>query len=806
VCYPQSVRRAYTITVTTVNVASIASQLGLAVQQKPYWVYESPASDYRVELSIAGTGTLVIQTHGYATLEEMRPALELRDAVIGEVFGGDRRFVLVEDFSNLRGASLEGRRYYIQRLRKLAPRLLAVVFSGATPLMQLSIRLGRRLNIGGARVRLVRSLPEAIRVATEILVRTGHGGSAPSGLDATVRQRPDGTTHTVVTHPDWSFETADFCSHAEVIDGSILHVVSRGRLSEEHVTRVIERRERARAAVLPGRGFDYLVSDLSQVHSASRRGRILYVNTMKEWHRRWPLRMFIFCGVNRFMRAAINLGRPFVHFKVRIAENCEHALQLIERDMAGDRASERPVASVLQRPRLDPELLQPYVDELLAYLGSLDWESRGMRLDPVIDPDNPFAPVLESIALIRDEVDDLLTERKQGEEMRAELEAKLQRAQKMEAIGTLAGGVAHDLNNILAGLVTYPDLLLLKLPPDSTLREPIEKIKASGERAATIVQDMLTLARRGIATRRRVDLNRIVSDYLASPEHRQLLAHHPTVRVEARLGEDLPPTTGSPVHLGKAVMNLISNAVEAMPDGGTVSVTTALRTVDEPFFGYEEVEPGEYLTVVVADMGIGIAPRDLDRIFEPFYTKKVMGRSGTGLGMSLVWGTVKDHRGFLDVVSTEGQGTTFTLFVPVIRSAPDEGGSRVPLSQLRGQGETILVVEDMPEQRDIATEMLTSLGYRVTTVAGGEEAVERLRAGSFDLVVLDMIMDPGIDGLDTYRRMLELRRGQRAIIASGYSETERVKEARRLGVGAYVRKPYLLDEIGLAIRQELDRP
>lgn len=398
-----------------------------------------------------------------------------------------------------------------------------------------------------------------------------------------------------------------------------------------------------------------------------------------------------------------------------------------------------------------------------------------------------------------------ITKRKQAEEEQKKLEIKLQNARKMEALGTLAGGVAHDLNNVLGGIVSYPELLLMQLPEDSPLRKPISTIQKSGEKAAAIVQDMLTLARRGVDTREVVNLNDIISEQLETPAHEKLKFFHPDVRIVTNLEENLLNIMGSPVHLSKTVMNLISNAAEAMPDGGTIIVSTQNRYIDNPVKGYDDISEGDYVTLTVSDTGIGIPAEDIERIFEPFYTKKVMGRSGTGLGMTVVWGTVKDHNGYIDVQSTEGKGTTFILSFPVTRKKSARDETRLSIEDYTGRGEAILVVDDVEEQRKIASGMLKKLGYSVTTVSSGEEAVEYMKDHSADLLVLDMIMDPGIDGLETYKRILKLHPGQKAIIASGFSESKRVKEAQKLGAGAYVRKPYLMEKIGVAVRNELDR-
>lgn len=398
----------------------------------------------------------------------------------------------------------------------------------------------------------------------------------------------------------------------------------------------------------------------------------------------------------------------------------------------------------------------------------------------------------------------MIESRKQAELERVELEAKLQRAQKMEALGTLAGGVAHDLNNILSGLVSYPELMLMDLSKDSPLRRPIMTMKDSGEKAAAIVQDLLTLARRGVAVTEVVNLNLIVSEYMQSHEFKSLKTNCPDVRIHTRLENDLLNIAGSPVHLSKTVMNLISNASESITSAGEVTISTENQYIDRPVRGYTDVEEGDYVVLTISDTGIGISPEDMERIFEPFYTKKVMGRSGSGLGMAVVWGSVRDHQGYIDVRSTEGKGTTFQLYFPVNREEKAMEKPITTIEDLTGSGESILIIDDIDQQREIASEMLLKLGYTVATAASGEEAISYLKNQSADLLVLDMIMDSGMDGLETYSKILVFRPGQKAIIASGFSETDRVKDAQRLGAGTYVKKPYTLEKIGLAVKAELE--
>ncbi len=448
-------------------------------------------------------------------------------------------------------------------------------------------------------------------------------------------------------------------------------------------------------------------------------------------------------------------------------------------------------------PEIDPEFLSSFAvmtEQAGLLLRILEYHE---NLEVLVD--ERTAELSRINANLKQEI----VERKRADKKRRQLETRIQRAEKMEAVGTLAGGVAHDLNNILSALVSYPELLCLDIPEESPLRGPMLTIAKSGKKAAAIVQDLLTLARRAVPVMKVTNINDIITDYLTSPEHEKLKTFHPKVEFESRLETGLFNVFGSTVHLSKTIMNLVSNAAEALPHGGMVTISTRNQYVDRPMPGYDEVKEGDYVVLSVADNGTGIPPEYLEKIFEPFYTKKTMGRSGTGLGMAVVWTTAQDHKGYIDVQSAEEKGTTFELYFPITRKKVESDKSTIPIEEYMGNGENILVVDDVREQREIATLVLTELGYSVQTVSSGEEAVEYMKTNSADILVLDMIMEPGIDGLDTYKKILKLHPAQKAIIASGFSETDRVKEAHRLGAGEYIRKPYTIEKIGLAVKSEL---
>jgi len=383
-----------------------------------------------------------------------------------------------------------------------------------------------------------------------------------------------------------------------------------------------------------------------------------------------------------------------------------------------------------------------------------------------------------------------------------ELQERIHRLEKMEAIGLMAGCVAHDLNNILGGIVSYPDLLLIELPEDSPMRKPLETIKHSGKRAADVVTDLLTVAR-GVTTEKKPrNLNVLINEFMESPEYLRIKSSHPDITCEIALAENLYLVACSEIHIKKCLMNLLTNALEAMDNQGSLSLTTRNRTLKEDQRYNGKLQHAKYVTLRISDTGPGISDEDIDHIFEPFYSRKVMGRSGTGLGLAVVWNTVHDHGGTIHV-SSSASGTEFEINLPATEELESELPQSVDAASLLGRGEKILVIDDEDQQRDVASTMLASMGYEVVSVSSGEEALEYLRKHRVDLVILDMIMEPGLSGLMTYEYILKIFPGQKAIIVSGFSKNEDVDKAQQLGAGKYIKKPFTYHQLGVAVKNIL---
>jgi signal transduction histidine kinase len=269
--------------------------------------------------------------------------------------------------------------------------------------------------------------------------------------------------------------------------------------------------------------------------------------------------------------------------------------------------------------------------------------------------------------LVEQRTNELIRINKQLEKEIAErkrTQEALKIAEKMEIIGLMASGVAHDLNNILSGIVTCPDMLLLELSKDSPHRELVQAIKTSGLRAVSIVQDLLTLSKGGYTEKECLCINTVVSDYLNSLEFKQLKESRPKIDFEFAPEKDIKNINASTVHVLKIIMNIVLNAVEAITDTGKIIIMTKNQYLENELKGYENIPAGRYVVLSIKDNGRGIPQNDLHRIFEPFYTKKIMKRKGTGLGLAIVWKTVRDHNGYIDVTSSENKGARFDIYIP----------------------------------------------------------------------------------------------------------------------------------------------
>ena len=398
--------------------------------------------------------------------------------------------------------------------------------------------------------------------------------------------------------------------------------------------------------------------------------------------------------------------------------------------------------------------------------------------------------------------------RKKQEEYRAlRMEERLRGAERMENIGRMVGGVAHDLNNILTSIVTYPELLMLDVPETNKYHRDLAEIRAAGQKAAAIVADLLTVARGATAARAPKRLNAIISDIRASIEMRMLEREYPEQRFIFRLADDLPRLALSELHVRQSFLNLLRNSAEASHGIGEIVITTKRRLFKRGRNLYEKIPPGEYVLVSVEDAGEGISPESLPRIFEPFYSKKEMGRSGTGLGLAIVINTMRDHCGYVDVASS-GDGSRFTLYFPVAaitEDAPEERTRQTDQPPC-GHGEAVLVVDDDQRQLTIVSSILRRLGYEAFQANSSERAMSLLTSRPVDMIILDKWMEEGMNGFDIYQQIKTVCPSQRVVMASGYLSPEDLVRAERLGIRQCLMKPFSATSLANVLRTELGRP
>ena len=411
---------------------------------------------------------------------------------------------------------------------------------------------------------------------------------------------------------------------------------------------------------------------------------------------------------------------------------------------------------------------------------------------PILDADGRY---LGRLWRFRD-----VTDRRLAEAHRAKLEERLLASQKMEAIGTLAGGVAHDFNNLLVVILNYVEFAITDLPAGSPMRGDLEQVKRAGERAAELTRQLLAFGRKQMMQPVPLDLNHTVEG--VERMLRRILGEDVELRI--RLAPGLGPVIADPGQLEQVLMNLVVNARDAMPRGGTLRIETSDEQLQHADDGVESAPPGRYARMDVSDTGIGMDEGTLAHIFEPFFTTKPMNK-GTGLGLSTVYGIVRQSGGFLSVTSRPGEGSTFTLRLPVAcTEAVPLPERRVPPARLSGT-ERLLVVEDEPALRELLVRFLRGAGYDVRTARDGADALNVFVAedGAFDLVVTDVIM-PNSSGAALARELRLRNPALRVLFMSGYSDDALARHGALDMDTHFLGKPFGSEELLARVRRVLD--
>jgi PAS domain S-box-containing protein len=886
---------------------------GLPIERRPDWTDVELAPGYKVTVEVIGGHIVHSRPTGYATRDGVLRVHELHQRVVDGSVPDGEPYVHVADYACLEGATANARRAFavgLQRRKGVA----AYVAYGASPLLKLSIKLGARFKIIPIPVGIEADYGGAVRFAVDVLHELGVPLPSPRGD----RQSADGSPP-----PESAvFELEGYELRYEIIDGQIVLGRSSGYLGLREMERHLEIEHLIVSSFDPSLGQPVLVADLSGLTGVSAAARRLYVANLRARHRARPIGLLICFGVNPMLRHAINVSRPFLPFRIRVARNRKAALETARSELHSER--HRPIdrlgKALSRRSRARLRAGSPEIDDLLRVIANIDWEVEGpVERDAALRAEHPIAPVVEALELIKADMDELfrarrrteaalreseeryrnivdtivdgyyeidlegrllfvndallrifgyrrseadgldpmalmdegnrqiavetfrtvfetgspsrvsvwemvrsdgspiqvevsialitdgqnhavgfrgiirdVSERARAEQERVSLEAQLQRSQRMEAIGTLAGGIAHNFNNLLMGIQGNVSLLAQELSKGSPLVKRLRTIEALVDGGSRLTSQLLGYARSGRVDVRVVDLNRLVVE---TAETFSLTRRE--FRVHNELSDLTLPVEVDPAQIEQALLNLLINAADAMPRGGDIHLSSRLRVATESEVAELDLRPGAYAEVSIRDTGCGMDGATLERIFEPFFTTKGL-TGGTGLGLASAYGIIRAHGGQIEVESEPGVGSVFSLLLPAVVGRPVAAGAAHP-QVVRGEG-TILVVDDDPAVLEACSSMLTLLDYTPICAGSGEAAVDIFsrRRDEIDLVVLDLILND-LSGSEVFDRIRALDPSVRVLLASGYSLDGEAAGLLDRGCDDFIQKPFTMEQLSIKL-------
>jgi signal transduction histidine kinase/ActR/RegA family two-component response regulator len=422
-------------------------------------------------------------------------------------------------------------------------------------------------------------------------------------------------------------------------------------------------------------------------------------------------------------------------------------------------------------------------------------KTRGFEMGAVDYITKPFRPA-EVKARIRAHLT-LIEMREEIQQQALKSMELFHQAQKVEAMGTLAGGIAHHFNNLLMGIQGRTSLMLMDIDPSHLFYENLKGIEKNVVSAADLTKQLLGFARRGKYEVRTTDLNELIKKTSRMFGHTKR-----EIKIHGRFQEDLWAVEIDQEQIEQVMMNLYVNAWQAMPGSGDLNLETQNTKLDKDFSKLFSVEEGKYVKISVTDNGTGMDEATRQRVFEPFYTTKEMGR-GTGLGLASTYGIIKNHDGIIDVYSEKGVGTTFNIYLPASDKRVSE--EKKPTGEIIEGTETILFVDDEDMILKVGEQILNRLGYKVIIAKSGKEAIELYKEyqEKIDMVILDMIM-PDVDGKMAYEKLKEINPDIKVLLSSGYSITGQAQEILDTGCNGFIQKPYSLKDLSLKLREILD--
>ncbi len=589
---------------------------------------------------------------------------------------------------------------------------------------------------------------------------------------------------------EWDIITPTFSNTAVLIDRCILHSTSKGRLEAEHVPLTDMVRSRVKSAI-PDGDLKYIVVDSRKLEGGTRLARKEYMRSLKKWAGQNPLEMYIMYGTGTYMKAALNLAKPFLPFKIKIAKDIDHAFELIRDSRSKDGLRNNAFIDTSESIRVEHRDFE----KLTAFIGNLNWEEEGITYDVQFEEGHPLYFIYQSLKLIKDEIDELFKER-------MDFEAQLVHSRKMEAIGTLAGGIAHEFNNVLAIILGNAELAIEDVPRLSLAKESLKAIRTASLRGEEVVRQILSFARKTMTPLKPLEINRIVKESL------KLMRASIPAMIDIRQNIPSEPlvTLGDPTEIHQILINICTNSAHAMKEKGGV-LEVSLQPVilnEQSAFIYEDLTPGSFVKLSIRDTGEGIAPDILEMVLEPYFTTKAFG-AGSGMGLAVVYGLVKKCGGAIHIKSAVGTGTTVEILFPKIENEVP------PAEENEGEwpngNERILLVDDDPLIVKMVRQMLEGLGYTVFGMTDSLAALKRFQSSpaDFDLVFTDMAM-PFMSGDQLAAELIKVRKDIPILLCTGHSDTINEKTAKEIGIKGFALKPLHRGKLAKAVRAALDGP